>query len=135
MTDASTFVAALSETLKLKAIPLSGNLKARYGKEFKDALNKGVEESKLYAAIERISERWEATQLTVSQALRDVNRGKSTVSQTPDERQQGYEHLFKLTPHQMRIMERIAQIGKDTALAGLRSSEAGENQAPERRSA
>lgn len=122
MTDASTYVAALAESLKLRAIPISPNLKARYGKEFKSAVTKGVEEETLYAAIERIADRWDEHQLTVSQAMRDVHRGKPSRAESlsPGQRMAGYEYLFNLSARQQRIMERISQIGKETALAGLR---------------
>lgn len=76
---ADTFVSCLAEDLNHADVPLLQGRKARYGKEFKEQLAKGVAPSLVFKAADRIVERWlsdDHRKLTVELALEDVVNGK-----------------------------------------------------------
>lgn len=76
---ASDFVALLDEDLRSADVPLMDGRKARYGREFRQALERGVSAEILYRASDRIVERWlddnDHYKLTVEQAVGDVSNG------------------------------------------------------------
>lgn len=74
---ADRFISQLAEKLQDSVVPLTSSRKARYGKEFKDALKSGRTVAELDEAVARIVERWEDIQLALDGAIRDCQRGVS----------------------------------------------------------
>lgn len=120
--DASTFMGALAEAVRNKRRNLTATLRARYGKEFRVELENGTPPRDLYRAINRIASEWERVQLTVGQALSDVERGKPAPVDSPTEadRVDGYEQLFALSERQQRVYEFVRDRGRDAALERMR---------------
>jgi|SRR5215203_783814 len=121
--DAGVFMGALAEAVGKKKRNLTPSLRGRYGKEFKIEIGNATEEAKLYRAIEHIAHHWDDKQLTVGQALTDVERGGASVattSMTESERVGGYEELFSLNPRQERVLKWIETVGKERALEQMR---------------
>lgn len=79
--------------------PLTQARKARYGREFKEALLAGTSVEVLREAVHRIAQRWPDFQLSIEQAVRDLQkrtngyREKGRVGEEGD-RKEGYEWLF-----------------------------------------
>jgi hypothetical protein len=77
---ASEYVARLVSRLEVADIPLLKGMRDRYGREFREALRRGVEHSVLEKAVDRIAQRWldpnNHYKLTVDMAVADVVSGK-----------------------------------------------------------
>lgn len=82
----ASFVAFLAEELQEHERPLTKGRKARYGREFKELLEKGVDPKELDEAARRIAERWGDYELSVALALADVQSGKATKDQPKEQR-------------------------------------------------
>ncbi len=77
---ADTFVSFLAEELDGADVPYTDGWRGRHGKQFKECIKKGVPESTLYKASDRIVERWTGeshAKLTIENALQDVVNGKA----------------------------------------------------------
>ncbi len=77
---APQLIEKLAEELEDADIPLMKRQKTIYGKQFKEALNKGTPYGVLEKAADRIIERWQSAKhakLTVDMALGDVATGKA----------------------------------------------------------
>lgn len=81
--SAPEFVAQLDERLTDSTVTLTASRKARYGREFKEALRKGRKPEELDEVIDRIVERWEEYQLSVEQAMRDLQNGRTPGTGAP----------------------------------------------------
>lgn len=76
---AADFVAVLDEDLRGADVPLMSGRKARYGREFREALRGGTDPDLIYRACDRIVERWLDDyhhKLSVGDAIGDVIGGK-----------------------------------------------------------
>jgi hypothetical protein len=106
VSTADEFVSFLAEELECAYAPLQQGRKARYGKEFKEQLAKGVPRAVLFKAADRIVERWvsdDHRKLTLEQALEDVVNGKPprhaqkklTLVKPEDQWKEGYHQHYE----------------------------------------
>jgi len=72
-------------------------------------------------AVSRIVEVWPERQLTVLQAVGDVQRAEPRENrQSAEDRTRGYEYLFELSPRQQKILEYLEKHGRDKTLERVR---------------
>lgn len=72
-----TVLGVIRGAAKATQKPLSGRKAKQYSKEFGEAFRAGREPDDLLLAAQRIAKKWEVKQLTVVQALTDVDNGKT----------------------------------------------------------
>lgn len=73
----------LRDELSTKDVALTRARGRRYTGEANKLRKEGVDSLELYEAADRVIERWEAVELTLDKALRDVRNGKQTNGKQP----------------------------------------------------
>ena len=114
--SANEFVSFLAEELDGADVPYTNGWRGRHGKQFKEHIRKGVPESALYKACDRIVERWTGethAKLSVEQALGDVLNGKPPqhtkrhLTPTPSQFRGGNEHASVDEERKQRIRRQM----------------------------